>query len=155
MILTQEYLKSRLRYDSETGHFYWIKTGKTAARFVGKLAGWQKSNGYICIAIDGKTYLAHRLAWLYIYGNWPHEIDHINNTRTDNRFINLRECTRSKNLMNSSDRFRRDGLPRGVYHHRKRFQAKIQKDYLGSFDTKEEAADAYQKERSIRYGEFS
>ncbi len=43
----------------------------------------------------------HRLAWLYMYGEWPvGDIDHINGIRDDNRLINLRSVSRQENLRN-------------------------------------------------------
>lgn len=51
--------------------------------------------------LDGRLYLAHRLAWFYVHGVWPsQQIDHINRCRTDNRLVNLREATSSENCQN-------------------------------------------------------
>ena len=42
--------------------------------------------------------MAHRLAWLFHYGEWPeNHIDHINGDRSDNRICNLREATVKQN----------------------------------------------------------
>ncbi|EFE1615700.1 hypothetical protein CKI87_000297 [Escherichia coli] len=58
-----------LDYNKETGIFTWKK--KLSARgAVGKVAG-TISYGYNAINIDGVRYFAHRLAWLYVYGEWP------------------------------------------------------------------------------------
>lgn len=68
-ILTQARLKLLVHYCENTGTFTHIKkrTGVT----VGKVAGSQDRFGYIRIALDGKDYFAHRLAWLYVMGEWP------------------------------------------------------------------------------------
>jgi hypothetical protein len=98
--LTQEYLQSILDYNKETGDFTW-KVAKGRNSRVGKIAGSSHNGGYKTIRIDKKLYLEHRLAWLYVYGEFPkQDIDHKNGVRTDNRLDNLRACTRSQNLCN-------------------------------------------------------
>jgi HNH endonuclease/AP2 domain len=94
-ILTQVYLKSILRYELHTGKLFWIvDKGRVEA---GDEAGTKSGRGYVEIKIDGKSYLAHRLAWLYMTGGLPtHEIDHINGNPSNNRWINLREGTHSQ-----------------------------------------------------------
>jgi hypothetical protein len=58
--------------------------------------------GYITIRVIYKSYLAHRLAWLYVHGEWPENlIDHINNNRSDNRICNLRKATKTENNRNT------------------------------------------------------
>src|SRR5215468_6803827 len=67
-----------------------------------KNAGCRKTDGYVHIGVDGRTYSAHRLAWFYVYGVWPeHDIDHMNGVRGDNRLVNLREATHIQNCRNS------------------------------------------------------
>ena len=110
MQLTQEYLKEALHYDPETGIFMWredrpeshfrdwrgrngflknIKNGLKAGSL--KPATKRNPNPYWVIGILNKVYPAHRLAWLYVYGQFPEEdIDHINLDPQDNRISNLR-----------------------------------------------------------------
>ena len=90
-MVTQERLKEVLDYNPKTGIF--TKNGK--------IAGTTNSNGYIVIGIDIHRIMAHRLAWLYIYGEEPNVIDHINRIRNDNSITNLRnvDCAiNSKNM---------------------------------------------------------
>lgn len=90
--LTQDYLKSLVRY--EDGRLWWIKP-KINRRLDKPAGGFQKSQGYNRLKIDGVLYYEHRLVWLFHYGRWPEgEIDHINGKRADNRIENLREATR-------------------------------------------------------------
>ena len=97
--LTQEYLKSILDYDLDTGVFTW-KVNKSKRAKAGDVAGWIY-NGYWEIEIDHKKYKAHRLAWLYVYGEMPKNlIDHIDNDRSNNRISNLREATYQTNSEN-------------------------------------------------------
>jgi len=99
-IVAQSRLKSLLHYDPLTGISNWlVSLGRAKA---GNVAG-VFSHGYIRIRIDGRTYAAHRLAWLYMTGEWPeYEIDHKNGVRNDNRWSNLREVDRTGNSRNSS-----------------------------------------------------
>ena len=97
--VTQETLKRLLHYNRDTGIFIWrcSRFGVTQ----GKEAGNLRPDGYRRIKIDGKLYLAHRLAWLYMTGTFPSaDTDHINGVRDDNRWINLRAVDRSENMRN-------------------------------------------------------
>ena len=100
-MITQSELKELLSYCPETGIFTWKKRRGGSAK-KGSAAGWL-SNGYTRIAVNGKEFAAHRLAWLYQFGTLPNDsIDHINHERSDNRISNLRECTTSDNAKNMS-----------------------------------------------------
>jgi hypothetical protein len=102
-MLTQQKLKELLTYDPDSGIFTWLQN-RGAAR-IGGIAGSVFSNGYRYITIDEKRYMAHRLAWLYVFGVFPpNHIDHINGGKSDNRWINLRAVTRSQNLRNAKRR---------------------------------------------------
>lgn len=148
-MITQEYLKKLLHYDENTGIFTWL-VSKAKRIQVGSVAGYITPRGYIYINIDKKLYLAHRLAWLYIYGTWPiNQIDHINGIKNDNRIENLRDVTVRKNSQNK--KIHRNGKLVGCYFNKnnKKWRAKIQiknKDYhLGLYNTEQEAHEAYLK----------
>lgn len=65
--------------------------------------------------VDGKSYREHRLIWLLMYGYMPEQdIDHINGVRDDNRLANLRECSRSFNLLNAVGRANNSTGHKGV-----------------------------------------
>lgn len=163
MFLTLEALRERLHYNPETGIFTWLSSpSKKAITLIGKPAGTSRRDEYVVIGIDGRDYRAHRLAWLYVYGEWPAgRIDHINLNRSDNRMANLRLCTHSQNLANTRARRTNSSGYKGVYFHTgaKRWQAKIKVNYrtkhLGFFDTREEAAEAYRKGAELYFGEFA
>jgi hypothetical protein len=99
-LLTQQRLKEVLNYDAESGVFTWARNRTRASE--GKIAGGNDGHGYWSICIDGVKHPAHRLAWLYVYGSSPEEIDHQNHVRTDNRLVNLRATDRSGNAKNIS-----------------------------------------------------
>ena len=97
--LTVERLREVLTYHPNTGEFWRISPHKK--EHIGVPAGCIKKVGYRYISIDNKSYLAHRLAYLYMEDCWPEsEIDHINSDRSDNRWINLRPASSRQNKQN-------------------------------------------------------
>lgn len=99
--LTQSQLKELLHYDPDTGIFI-NKVTRNSGALIGDQAGTNHSQGYRMIVINRKSYLAHRLAWLYTYGSWPkYQLDHINQIKNDNRISNLREVNNSQNSQNT------------------------------------------------------
>ena len=99
-MITHERLLEILRYDPDSGHFFW--RGAHGNGLGGKRAGYtRKKNGYRGIRPDCVAYAEHRLAWFYMTGAWPERhIDHINRDVTDNRWANLREATSGQNNAN-------------------------------------------------------
>jgi hypothetical protein len=93
-----------LRYDLETGVFYWIDARGGRAQ-QGDVAGSVQSHGYRHIRVMGHIYKAHRLAWFYINGVWPSKsLDHADLNRDNNAIRNLREATRQENGANTTAR---------------------------------------------------
>lgn len=157
--LTLLRLRWLLRYDAESGKFYWQRHDKKGRASDGSEAGTLAVRGYVKIHVDRRGYLAHRLAWFYVHGTWPPaDIDHRNGVRDDNRLENLRPASRTENLGNA--RGRRDGL-KGVYYRAEsgKWVARIRRDgvvrYLGSYATEELAHKAYQTGAEMVYGEFA
>jgi hypothetical protein len=147
-ILTQQRLQEMLHYDTFTGDFTWNVT--TKRRKAGDKAGTIDNNGYQKISVDKKLYYAHRLAWLYVNGEFPSQIiDHINGNPSDNRIENLRNVSSSENAQNRSKASTRNATgflgvfkkPSGRYS----FQISVKgKFHRGKeFDTAEEAYEAY------------
>ena len=148
--ITHERLLQLLHYDPATGYFSWRIRLSPKCKLGVPLTG-PKQNGYVLITIDGLVYRAHRLAWFYVHGRWPaNQIDHRNGVRHDNRIDNLREADSLLNNQNRHVAQRRSksgvlGVTSAAYN---RFVAKIHHsgrvEYLGTFDTPEEAGAAYQ-----------
>jgi len=117
--MTQEELKRLLHYEPETGIFKWIANAGARGRGrAGDVAG-TKEQGYIRIRIAKKNHRAHRLAFLYMNGNFPKDaVDHIDGNRSNNKWTNLREATVFDNNRNMR-LYRRNvtGL-HGVHPHR-------------------------------------
>lgn len=98
--LTQDQLKSILDYDPKTGLFTW-KVKKSPRASAGSVAGSAHIAGYVEIGVDDHSYLAHRLAFLWMTGVFPSDqIDHINGVRDDNRWENLRAVSDQANKQN-------------------------------------------------------
>lgn len=139
-ILTQQILKNILKYDKYTGIFTWLINIKKIK--FGDIAGSITKNGYTQIMIDGKNYKAHRLAWLYVLGKWPeNDIDHKDRNKSNNIWENLRDVTRSLNMLNTGLRIDNTSGVTGVSYvtSRKMWQADYCGIRLGIFDSKEEA----------------
>jgi hypothetical protein len=138
-------LTTLLHYNPDTGEF--TQKLKWWNREPGDKPGGVSPQGYWYLCVGGKQYPAHRLAWFYMYGQWPKgDIDHINRNRLDNRIANLRDTTTSRNLHNSPNRGCISGV-KGVHINKeKKWDAVIMVDgvnyRLNSYKTIEEAAQA-------------
>lgn len=144
-------VRELLHYDPDTGIFTTLTMRGLHSRWpAGKRAGYPMSHGYRAAYVDGKSYLEHRLAWLYMTGEWPpHEVDHINLDRADNRWQNLRPALHRENTRNHPGHAaRRVGKFKGTTPHgdgRWRAQIMVNRKqiYLGIFITEEGAHQAY------------
>jgi len=149
-----EMIRQVISYCPDTGALTWV------ARRCGVTAGTEAGTdhkGYKRIKIFGKLILAHRLAWALHFGKWPdEEIDHINRNRSDNRISNLREASRSGNMINRKYPKGASGVT-GVGKHKSGWQASIRVNkrsvHLGLFQTVDEAAIARAAAEKI-YGNF-
>ncbi len=101
-------LRKLLRYEPETGKLFWRPRGKPKfdSRFEGKEAFTAGNGaGYRHGSIHNRRYLAHRVIFAIQSGEWPpHDIDHINGDRGDNRWLNLRAVNRRANSRNQRRR---------------------------------------------------
>lgn len=90
-----------MSYNPETGVFTRLSKRQNGRTKLGDPAGTHNTTGHIQMMVNGKLYLAHRLAWLYMKGAWPETtLDHINRVRDDNRFCNIRLATHQQNMHN-------------------------------------------------------
>lgn len=168
-MLTQSDVKALLDYDPETGVFVWRERGPKSwhinrwnSRYAGTVAGKRSSSGHTLITISKRSYCAHRLAWVWVHGDWPpHQVDHINGKRDDNRLANLRLATHKQNLRNQTTRRSSQSGFKGVTFHKGagRWMARITVDgkmrYLGLFETAADAATAYRQAAVSMFGEFA
>jgi hypothetical protein len=136
-----------LRYFTATGIFRW---NIRAAQHVkaGDVAGSPNGRGYTQIKLRGRSYPAHRLAFLYMTGAWPEaDVDHINGVRSDNRWENLRPATNAENAQNAKRRKDNTSGLAGVTRRGRRWRAQINaggvRHNLGHHDTAEQAYAAH------------
>jgi hypothetical protein len=147
-----EYLQEHLRYDPDTGLFWWRKQGpRGSARNLFKPAGnIHKEYKYARLGIKGKVYKAHRIAWLLYYKQdpGPFQIDHIDRDKNNNKINNLRLVTNQQNTFNVGTQSNNTSGVTGVSWHKKakRWQAHGKLDgkcyNLGYFDSKNDAIAA-------------
>lgn len=143
-----------LSYDGNSGVFTWKKDSA--------VAGCKTPYGYVLIGVDGALYLAHRLAWLWVTGNWPAVlIDHKNRIRDDNRWDNLREANKAQNAANSLVRSTSKSGIKGVSWCKatRKWRATItvngKQRSLGRHTRVEAAAEAYRNAELAEFGEFA
>lgn len=163
--LTAEYVRQILDYNPETGILSWKYRENAIPSWnnqnAGKPTGWKNTNGYLIITILNKSYRSHRLAWIWMTGKWPlFDVDHINRNKTDNRWCNLREATRSENHANRKMQHNNKLGYKGVHLHkpgkyRAQIRIKGKSKHIGIFNTAEEAHEAYVAEAKFLYGEFA
>ena len=101
-MLTQERLKELVTYDKDTGLFHW-RFSRPGAKKGGECGCVHKGTGYVCLTIDRVLYLAHRLAFLYVEGEFPKEhVAHSKGNRSDNRWSSLSHTSTAQNAMDRS-----------------------------------------------------
>jgi len=100
MVITKSELHSIIDYNEESGVFTWKRRMSQRVRAGDVATGRKTNSGYIQITISGRTFVAHHLAWLYVFGEWTPELDHINGIRDDNRIANLRKVSHAQNCQN-------------------------------------------------------
>lgn len=139
-----------LYYDEKTGDFTW-KVRRSWRAPVGSKAGTTDVGKPIKICLLGASYQAHQLAWFYVHGEWAGcELDHKNGDHRCNVLLNLRKVSRNGNVQNmrkAQANNKKSGLLGAYKNDRGRWYARIctnrKSTYLGTFDTAEQAHNAY------------
>lgn len=161
-VLDAALLRKMLSYDSETGVFRWlVRANKNTV--IGSVAGCVIGNGYYQIRMLGKqNFYGHRLAYLYMMGEWPPEqIDHRDGDPTNNRWNNLRVSDQTQNMGNTCTPSHNTSGHKGVSwcKKRKKWRAyvvfKKKQTSLGYFTHKHDAAAAYAIGAKRTFGEFA
>lgn len=174
---TIEYLNECFDYNHETGVLVWKQRpidhfpSKRAmhawrARWPGRSAGTVNTFGHMAVGLQrecGQQVLVHRLIWIMFNGPIPdgYQIDHIDGNPSNNKLGNLRLATNRQNAVNckrkTGKKFSRN--LRGTYPKGTKWQSGItvhgRHVYLGTFNTPEEAHEAYKKAHIEAAGEFA
>src|SRR5690606_13478665 len=159
-MITQEYLKSILRYEPDTGNFIRLKS-KGKIYKIGDIAGCVTNRGYVTICINGKVYYGHRLAWFYMTGRFIDQIDHKDLNKSNNKWENLRESSGSQNLGNIRKHKDNKSGYKGVswYKPYQKWVVYIKagslRKNLGYYDDILEAAKVYEKAAEKYFKEFA
>lgn len=156
--LTHDDLVKIISYDPATGVLTWkvsIGLGRP-----GKAVGSLSRYGYVKTQISGVYYMAHRVAWLHFYGEWPPGmIDHINGKRSDNRIENLRLATYQQNAWNTAPR-NASGVKGVTWNKQCRkwqvgMRCKGVNHHVGLFDDLDSAKSAALAKQAELHGEFA
>ena len=159
-MLTAERLRELLDYDPETGVFRWrVRRGSA---HTGRRAGTPGPKGSLVIRVDRILHLAHRLAWLWMTGEWPAAmIDHVDLKPANNKWSNLRSASSAQNNWNTGAR-RHNSIGAKEVHFDKargKYRAQIQANkyprHLGYFGNLEDAAAAYISASRSLHGAFA
>jgi len=140
-MITQKRLKELVEYIPETGEFY----------REGKKIGYNNGRGYLKASIDGEEYYLHRMAWLYVYGELPTLLDHIDQDKSNNKLLNLRPASNSLNGHNRGLQNNNKSGWKGVHFvkERNKYVSYIgvqgKRQHIGIFNTLEEAIDSRKK----------
>lgn len=158
--ITPAELRDDLHYDEKTGVFTWQvkRNGCVPGAVAGTVSG---PDYYRNICVRGCLAAAHRLAWLYVKGEWPtDQLDHINGNRDDNRISNLREATQGENSFNRKRYSNNSSGVKGVYWNKSigkwhaQIRANRKRHHVGFFPSVEAARAAYLAASARLHGEF-
>ena len=158
-MLTAERAREYFIYNPDTGQLTWRHSKGRA--HAGDIAGTTCADGYTRLLIDGSRYLKHRVIWLIMTGSFPvGEIDHMNRNKGDDRWVNLRDVSKSDNMRNVGLKSNNSSGVTGVSWHERagKWQVHValgdsgRSKYIGLAATIEEAkAMREDAERNNRY----
>ena len=125
------------------------------------VGSFDKSSGYYRLKYKNKSYLNHRIIFALVYGYLPKYVDHIDRDKLNNLAENLREATKSQNVVNSRVRCDNPYKLKGVTFHKASGKyvaqsfTKNKRVHIGLFLTPEEAGKAYDKKALELFGDFA
>lgn len=158
-MIDREILREHVLYEPDTGIFRRVKNSGGVKS--GSVSGTIGSHGYLTVSVCGKNYLAHRLAILDQTGDWPLDIvDHVDGDKTNNRYNNLRQCSKSENGYNMKRRPSRSGIKSVEWHEgagkwRVRMEAGGKRHHIGFFSSLADAERSAIEARLKLHGAFA
>ena len=158
-------VKKCFSYNADTGELKKIvgitRNGKTG--FIQNCRPKGSKKQYIKVGFDNTYYYAHRIIWVWMTGQQPNNIDHIDGNGLNNKWKNLRSVPHRINCKNQKI-YTTNTSGKGGISYRKdtnKWRARIMVDdkpiNLGSFEDKEDAISARIKaEQKYRFitGEY-
>ena len=163
---TYEDVRRLFSYDAATGILTWNFRSDVHqvvnAHLEGKKAGTFDDLGYLRVKVFGRSFLVHRIIFLWVTGSWPaQDVDHKDMNPTNNAWSNLRSASRTSNQANTRSRATNKSGFKGVSWHKRtqKFVAQIsyqnKKTHLGLFDNPQDAHNAYVAAARNLFGEFA
>ena len=151
MLKNEDKIRRSFRYNPDTGDLVRVfKNGKV--RLIDQL----DYKGYVIVSVNGRPFKAHRLIFFLCTGHIPEIVDHVNGVKNDNRWSNLRPCSKSQNSMN---RGKQNNNSTGFKNIRKspsgKFTVRVSGKWIGTFITIEEALIEAEKAREELHREFA
>lgn len=154
----------QISYDPASGELTWLVNKRGGGAKVGRIVTRMNNYGYIVLTVSGRHLVGSRVAWFIHHGKWPDgEVDHCNGVRTDNRIVNLRDVTVTQNRQNcigqptkrKFSRFKGVGYDKRPRKWVARIVVNKKSIHLGSFDTEDQAAKAYETAEKQYFGQFA
>jgi hypothetical protein len=148
-------------YKPLTGELVWNNHPRYKA-WKGRVAGViDKNYGYVVVTCNRERYKAHRLVWSWVTGkelNTTQRLDHVDRTKNNNCFHNLRFATAQQQAYNRNPNAKGYFVSKGPANRKNPYQAVAVIDgvqtFLGSYKTAKEANERYKLVRKEIAGEF-
>lgn len=161
--LSHARLRAAVTYDPNSGRFFRDYPPSRRRPYAKtREVGFSTDKGYRHILVDGRRYIAHRLAWFWMTGNWPpDQVDHIDGNKANNAWVNLRQATNSQNQANTKTRRNNRAGLKGAHYLKasgkwtSRVKVNGSRYFLGLFDTPEQAHAAYAVAAGKYFGKFA
>jgi hypothetical protein len=146
-------LRAEILYCPATGSMTWKQTRSPKAKAGSPAFACLRGDGYFCGNYRRKVYLAHRIAWALVHGEWPEEIDHIDGDRSNNAIANLRAVDRQENAKNLQRRINSCAPFPGLSKIKStgRWRVRVARLHIGVYDNFDQALVA-RKAAEITHG---